>query len=81
MSEEKPDVQKIVMRTNDPEERNSAELIKFYEDMKVEFELKVESTPDNMIDVEIYGINPKETEQELLDKIGIPYDNASDIRH
>jgi hypothetical protein len=74
-------VTKVILTTHNIAERNSAELIDFYETKlspKPELEIKEQETPDQMIDVEFYGPN-EDGEITLLDKLGIPYDKETDI--
>lgn len=74
-------VKKIKMLTKDKTERNSEELINFY-NAKVELEgleFELQEADVENIDVEFYGYSEElETNQSdeltLLDKIGIPYD-------
>lgn len=76
----KQKVTRVVLTTREPTERNSEELIEFYEkELKLKLDLKVEETPDNLIDIELHGYVEDGEEETLIDKIGIPYDTESDI--
>jgi hypothetical protein len=75
-------VTKVILTTKNIAERNSEELIDFYETKlspKPELEIKVQETPDEMIDIEFYGPDEESGEITLLDKVGIPYDKETDI--
>lgn len=73
-------VTRVVLTTKEPTEKNSEELIEFYEKkLKLKLDLQVQETPDDLIDIELHGYVEDSEEETLIDKIGIPYDKESNI--